>query len=605
MICPKARKETVSLDGEWRFLADPYGTGSDGGLWRKEYDDSGWGVAPVPGCYEAGSENLEFYKGICWYRRSFSVPNEWAGKRVVLHFESVNDHARVWLDGELIGENHDPFLSFEFDITGKVDAGGDYVVAVETDNSHHEGAVPGRNTGWRRFGGILREVSLHATPLCHISRVQVQAKPGRAGGEAQFTLRIKNASVEGRSVSPFVLVRDADGRDLSTLAAEPVSIGPGAEEVVQTAGFVEGVQPWSPESPTTYRAIVSLAADEDGRHGGRPSSDVEGRALSRPIDEVEVAFGFRTIEATPDGLLLNGEPIWLQGWNRHEDSPRTGGAADHEMARQDLLEMKEAGANMVRLCHYPHHPGTLDMCDELGLLVFAEIPLYFWRQGYEDEGARAQPERAAAAARQLERMIVRDFNHPSVICWSVSNETDTKREDVRRDNEELIRRARKLDSTRLCVHVSNKPDIACYFDEDDVVCINRYPCRGLTFDDLAESADTWRDDIAGIREKYPDKPVLATEFGYVSLAGTKGMPHGEDAHARALEAQFDVLKEIPCCCGTVIWCWADHAWPNRVTGSWMGNLMVSPYGVVTRDRRKLDPYHAARKMFCEEEGSGL
>jgi beta-galactosidase/beta-glucuronidase len=128
-------------------------------------------------------------------------------------------------------------------------------------------------------------------------------------------------------------------------------------------------------------------------------------------------------------------------------------ALDLETTRQDLEAMKEAGANFVRLCHYPHPPAELDLCDELGLLVFAEIPLYFWND--IDEGRRTNAARVQTAKRQLERMVDRDFNHPSIVFWSVSNETHDNEPDVAESNRELIRTVRALDSTRLHVHVSN------------------------------------------------------------------------------------------------------------------------------------------------------
>ena len=135
------------------------------------------------------------------------------------------------------------------------------------------------------------------------------------------------------------------------------------------------------------------------------------------LDSAEVRFGFRRIERRGTQLLLNGEPIYLTGFNRHEDSPTTGMATDLKTARQDLLDMKRAGANFVRLCHYPHHPGELELCDELGLLVMSEIPLWQWDARLEDVASNGK--KLATAKRQLERMIARDRNHPSVIFWSV------------------------------------------------------------------------------------------------------------------------------------------------------------------------------------------
>jgi beta-glucuronidase len=204
-------------------------------------------------------------------------------------------------------------------------------------------------------------------------------------------------------------------------------------------------------------------------------------------------------------------------------------------------------------------------------------------------------------------MIARDRNHPSVILWSVSNETQTQREDVRQDNESLIRRARALDPTRLCVHVSNKPDIAPFFDEDDVICVNRYPSKGSAMNaadpaDLAEAAARWRADLVDLHERYPAKPILVTEFGYMSFAGCRGLPHGEDVHAHVLAIEFEALRALPQVCGAAIWCWADHAWPKQqpTKKAFHGTLVVSPYGCLTRDRRELEAYREACRLFAAE-----
>ena len=153
------------------------------------------------------------------------------------------------------------------------------------------------------------------------------------------------------------------------------------------------------------------------------------------------------------GLLLNGRPIFLTGFNRHEDSPRVGMVPDMETTRRDLEDMVRMGCNFVRLCHYPHDPRELDLCDELGLLVMAEIPLYWWN-GLE-EGEEACAHKLDAAKRQLSNMIRRDINHPAIVFWSVSNETEEQRPEVAAGNRELVRLAKELDPTRLAVHVSS------------------------------------------------------------------------------------------------------------------------------------------------------
>jgi len=261
--------------------------------------------------------------------------------------------------------------------------------------------------------------------------------------------------------------------------------------------------------------------------------------------------------------------------------------------------MKDAGANFVRLCHYPHHPAELDLCDELGLLAMAEIPLYWWNGTAEGEDACRR--KLAAAERQLQTLIQRDRNHPSVIFWSVSNETEEQRPEVADGNRRLVRFARQLDPTRLAVHVSNHWQENPQFEDDDVVCVNAYPsldgcaARGIRGTDLAGSTCFWQEGLATLHARVPGKPVLVTEFGSASLEGVFGTGAGEDTHAAILERESAGMQ-APYVCGATVWCWADHAWPPAAF-AYMKHLGTSPYGVVTRDRRSLAPLAAARRVF--------
>ena len=233
-----------------------------------------------------------------------------------------------------------------------------------------------------------------------------------------------------------------------------------------------GAEPWSPGSPALYRLRARLLA--------------EGQAA----DEAEARIGFRRIEVGQGGLLLNGRPIFLTGFNRHEDSPRTGMVPDMQTARRDLEDMVRMGCNFVRLCHYPHDPRELDLCDELGLLAMAEVPLWQWT-GLE-EGEEAAARKLECAKRQLSNMIRRDINHPSIVFWSVSNETMEDRPEVAAGNRELVLVARELDPTRLATHVSMKWWRDPHFEADDVVCVNAYPAwRGRPADGGA--GRSWRE----------------------------------------------------------------------------------------------------------------
>lgn len=571
------KRECLQIDGLWRFCPDPNADGESLGFWKADHCTRLWREIMVPSCFEAGCGGIDFYQGICWYRHTFRLPSAWKSRRIVLRFEGVNYRAKVWLNGELLGENRDGFLPFEFAIHEKARWDTDNVLAVSVDNAHHSGDVPGMHVGWRGYGGILREAQVYTTNFSYIEDLRIVAEPSADGGRIECRVRVRN----GQDGTVTVTLHDANS-EAPLLALGPSRLNAATATV---AGTLLGARPWSPSTPVLYRAVATL------------------REGSRIVDTTETRFGFRRVQAVPEGLLLNGERIYLTGFNRHEDSPRTAMASDLETARRDLEQMKAAGCNFVRLCHYPHHPGELDLCDELGLLSFGEIPLYFWNDA--EEGRRTQEARAQSAARQLEKMIARDFNHPSLVFWSVSNETCEEEPEVEDSNRALIRQARALDPSRLCVHVRNRWETHPRFEEDDVICINTYPTLDFvtlghnpaTFD-LAGAVRRQRERMDALHRLYPDKPVLITEFGYGSFAGTFGHAFGEDEHARSIEAEFATF-DAPWICGATLWCWADHPWP---AGRFLNGLAFSPFGVVNRTRRRLAPYWTAHAMFRARQG---
>ena len=570
-----------TLTGLWSFLPDPHGDGEQLGFWKTDFDARLWREVMVPSCFEASGPNLDCYEGIGWYRRTFRLPATWQFHRVAVRFEAVNYRAKVWLNGQLLGQHADGFLPFEFEIGKQARWDGDNILVVAVDNTPYDEDVPGRHVGWRGFGGILREVNLLVTDPLHIADLKVVATPGVNGGQVECRIRLRNGRCAPASTILDVAIQDANGRIVATLGKCAATVAVGKSVTATIKGVLAGAGTWSPATPVLYRAVAKLTEQNE------------------VVDVVNARFGVRRVEATASGLLLNGQPIFLTGFNRHEDSPRTAMATDLETTRRDLEQMKEVGANFVRLCHYPHHPAELDLCDELGLLVMCEIPLY---KG--DVSPATNAARVTAAGRQLQSLIARDANHPCVIFWSVSNETSDQKSEVAESNRALIRLARQLDPTRLCVHASDHWIDHPNFAEDDVICINYYPSidfpiRGHTPNcDLAPSAEKWRTNLAALHNRYPTKPIFVTEFGYGSFAGTTGNAFGEDEHARVIESDFTAMA-TPFVCGAAIWCWADHPWPP---GRYLGGLALSPFGVVSRDRRKLKPFWTARALFRAKQG---
>ena len=578
-------RKQLSLNGTWRFLADVYGEGETFGWQKTDHDDSTWHEVPVPSTFDQCQPDLGMYEGAAWYRRSVSVPSEWAGKRVAIHFGAVNLHAKVWVNGELAGEHGDGFLPFDLRVDHLLRFGEENSIAVWADNTQIATDVPGTEWGWRNLGGIIRDVCLDVSDLLRLSDVVITAEPEGDGGRFQARVAVENLRQKVAEAGVAIEIKDGEGQMLCTLFADAQTVNAAGKGEFVLEGAVPGAQPWSPDSPVLYTAEIVLSA------------------VGEPVDAVTQRFGFRRVEVRDAQVLLNGKPVYMTGFNRHEDVPGSGLVRDTEAARTDFEEMKAAGCNFVRLCHYPHDEAEVDLCDEMGLLVMCEIPLYWWR-GYT-VGKEDSLKKLEVAKRQVRKMVARDKNHPSVIIWSVSNECMEDQVEVQEGDNELCRLVKELDPTRLATHVG------CYFkthpgfEEDDVICVNDYPGwgghgrEGDNDRDFVGCTKFWRAELEKLHKLYPSKPIFVTEFGHPSLEGARESGLGEDTQERCIVAEFKGM-DAPYMCGALIWCYADHAWP--FTAPWVGSLTVSPYGVVTRSRRKLKAFEAIRKMFLEAQG---
>jgi len=579
-------RKNINLCGLWKFQPDPSEEGEKVGYFDPECDSSLWREVLLPSDFDTCSPNLESYEGSGWFRRNLTVPSDWQGKRVIIRFYGVNYHAKVWINGKEAGGNQDGFLPFEFPIQDMVHFGAESVVVVKADNFRRLGEVPGMQRGWRTYGGILREIELVSMELVYIDHVTITAEPIESDGEISASCKIINDASQNINAEVILYVTDREEKILASFKSQPVNINANSGATISLNGQVNSIKAWSPENPELYTAKIELYQ------------------TNQIVDESLIRFGFRRIKVQDGKLLLNGNPIYLTGFNRHEDSSLRNMATDLEIARRDLADIKESGANFVRLCHYPHHTGEIDLCDEIGLLVMGEIPLYWW-DGYQ-EGEENYKKKLESAKRQLAAMIKRDINHPSVIFWSVSNENEEYRQEVVEGNRQLIRFAKKLDPRRLAVHVSNHWEQHPNFSEDDVICVNAYPSldrrgyEGQYSYDLSKSTRFWHKGLQKLHERYPNKPILVTEFGYASFEGLHGNGFGEDLQAQAIEAEFAGM-DAPYVCGATIWCWADHPWPPATFG-FCRHLAISPYGIVTRDRRKLRAYWTIRWMFREKQG---
>ena len=570
-------REQIDLSGPWSFKADPGNEGYSAAWFRASTDKTNWTKVNVPVGFDQCGPGMERYFGTAWFSRCITVPESFRGRRIVLHFEGINYNAGVWVNGRLIGENHDAFLPFDLPVSDAIIAGEKNCIALSINNIRERGQFP-LFEGWYGQGGFLREASLMATNATFISETKLEATAGAGTkdhqGHLAFHAIVTNDSEEARPLKIEVCVIDKTGKNLSTLTSSVISVESGKKGNFIIEGNIPHVQWWSPDSPVLYTLEVSAIL------GGKV------------VDMTRRRTGFRTIEVKNARLLVNGEQVFLRGFNRHEDSPRTGMATDLKQVLEDLMQMKKSGCNYVRLCHYPHHQGELDLCDEIGLFVLAENAMNEW--GHIDHPAPnpsipLKPEDAPLvignARRTLGKMIARDNHHPSVIIWSVGNENEESRSDVSNGNDELIQFGQTLDRSRLWTHVSNsfrKEGWQNFYRFDDVIVVNVYPTHWYKPDEkelslgLPKSTKIMQDTLKRLHDQFPEKPVIVGEFGFPD--GDKGEKEAKK-QAMATEAEFKGLS-APFVAGGAIWCYARHPWP------WNN---ISNYGYVSRDRRSKFP----------------
>ncbi|MEL1265125.1 glycoside hydrolase family 2 protein [Pseudoxanthomonas putridarboris] len=539
-----------SLDGEWKVIVDPYENGyynyryepydqqpdppvgaffTDSKMKTPseliEYDFDKAISLQVPGDWNSQDPKLYYYEGSVWYRRKFDAPAHGASDRVFVHFGAVNYRADVYLNGKKLGVHEGGFTPFHFEITGRLKDKGNSLI-LKVDNKRHADAVPTLNTDWWNYGGITRSVDLVVVPAVFVRDYQLAL-----------------TSLEDREVAGSVLLDGAKGGETVTLSLPELNIretrAVGADGRAAFRFRVPEAQLWSPRDPRLYRLVIATADDT-------------------LVDRV----GLRSIATRGKRLLLNGEPLFLRGISIHEEYSAEGGGRvrNAQEAKQLLSWAKELGSNFVRLAHYPHNEHIVRLADEMGLLVWSEIPVY-WTIDWNNEGTYRNAED------QLAAMIGRDRNRASIIIWSLANETPVSGA-RNRFLSRLAAKARTLDDSRLLSaamekhYRSDNPDVAVVEDPladmVDLVSFNQY--IGW-YDGLPEKAERVRWEIPY------DKPVFVSEFGGDARQGR----HGDANAIWTEEYQEDLyLKTLPMLdridgyVGVSPWILADFRSPRRL-----------------------------------------
>jgi beta-glucuronidase len=530
-------RQTISLNGDWQTIVDPYGTGlfnfhgelrTDGyfmngyqapGGEPVEYDFQKSPVLQVPGDWNTQGESLFFYEGVMWYQRDFSYQLK-AGTRVFFHVGAANYRSYVWVNAQKVCQHEGGFTPFDCEVTGLLNEGANFVV-MAVDNTRLADGIPTLQTDWWNYGGLTRDVSLVEVPEQFIDNFDLHLQRG------------SQTAIEG-----WVHVEGAVPEVLTTVSIpelnvnEVAKLGPDGRATFHFE--VSGLEPWSPERPRLYRVHIRV-----------------GR------DELEDEMGFKTVEVRGTQILLNGSPIFLQGLCLHAEAPyRTGRAYSEEDMKTLLGWVRELGGNFVRLAHYPHDERMTRLADRMGILVWSEIPVY-WAVEFDN------PAVLAKAEQQLSEMIRRDRDKASIVLWSVANETPVtpaRMEFLKA----LIAKTRELDPTRLVTAalLVRTEGMTKIIDDPlgealDVIGFNEYiGWYEHTPEDAAETV--WKTPY--------DKPLIVSEFGGEAKYGLHGDSDNrwtEDYQANLYRHQLLMLKGISQLRGISPWILMDFRSPRR------------------------------------------
>ena len=570
-----------SLNGKWNYIVDPYENGyynyryepydnlaepGKGAYFTNakpvdksdlvEYDFDKSDTISVPGDWNTQKEKLFYYEGTIWYKKSFDYIKAKKSNRVFAYFEAANYQADVYLNGKKIGRHIGGFTPFNFEVTHLLKDKDNFLI-VKADNKREKEGVPTLNTDWWNYGGLTRDVKLVEVSDNFIQDYFIQLDPG-----------------DNKRIKGYVKL---DGADISQKKVDIIIPELSLDEEIITDNEgnasleikLEKIKYWSTENPYLYKVIIKTKDDEI-------------------IDQI----GFRTIKTKGQNILLNDKELFLRGICIHEESPiHPGRAHSLEDAKQLLTWAKALGCNYVRLAHYPHNENMVRLADQMGILVWEEIPVY-WTIAWENE------ETYNNAENQLTEVISRDKNRASVIIWSMANETPTGNA---RNNflSKLAMHTRKLDPTRLisaALEQSNyngNPNIKTINDPfADVVDI-------LSFNQYIGWYDGLPDKCKDMSWKITqNKPVIISEFGADAKYGFHGdkLTRWTEEYQEYLYVEtLDMISHISQLKGISPWILVDFRSPRRnLPGIQDG---YNRKGLISSDGKKKKAFFVLKKFY--------
>ncbi len=549
-------REKESLNGCWHFGIDQYDTCIRSKWYEEKYLDpegrelpvdftfDAWETINVPACWNVQKERFSLYEGSAVYTRTFKYINH-GEQRVFLKFGAVNYEAKVFLNCQYIGMHKGGSTPFYIEVTENLKLNNRLLVVA--NNTRHRSNVPNDNTDWFNYGGIYRGVELIRLPESFIQDFEISLVPHSQFQEIQARLKV-NGQVQF-------------GQALLSIAELGIETIIKVENGIGSVVFAAKPDLWSPENPKLYTVT-----------------------LTYKNDIIRDKVGFREIIAERTNIVLNGKPLFLKGICYHEESVTNGKAMTAAEIIENINLAKELNCNYIRLAHYPHTELASQIADELGIMLWEEIPVY-WAIDFENSPTYQDAEN------QLIELITRDHNRASVIMWSVGNEnadTDARLKFM----SSLAHKAKELDPTRLisaaCLVDHSRLKIADRLAEHlDIIGFNEY--YGWYDPDFSKL-------IQIFENSKPDKPVIISEFGADARSGARGTIDElgtEDCQLAIYKKQLSTIAQISYVKGISPWILYDFRCPRRL------NQLQNYYntkGLLSADKthRKLAFYEIQR-----------
>ncbi len=544
----------MSLNGDWAFQFAKRPEQRAVGFESPDFDVSGWPAIKVPGNWQTQGWGIPIYTNQTYpfrrdeprvtsepphdwtafenrnevgsYLRDFTIPADWAGREVFLHFGGVESAFYVWINGKKVGYSQDSYLPAEFRITPYLKS-GENKIAVEvyrwSDGSYLE------DQDFWRLSGIFRDVMLYAVPSVWLRDYMFEHGPCEplAGQttvpelDFKVTARFRNLGAEDATVKAMAELLDPEGKAVWKEKIKGMRIGKAAEREIPLAGKIKSPLLWSGETPHLYTLVITTLG-----------------ANGRELDAQRHRVGFRSIRISDEGeFLVNGRPVIFKGVNRHEHNPDTGRYVTDDQMLAEVRLMKQFNINSVRTSHYPNHPRWLELCDQFGIYAIDEANIESHGYYYGEDSLSHPPRWKPAHVERVVNMVQRDKNHASVVMWSLGNEAGPGA-----NFEAASATLRDLDRSRP-VHYERFPDPSPHDDMDS------HMYAGVD----------WLNSVGAQRS---NRPVFICEYAH-SMGNATG---NLDEYVTAFETHKRLI-------GGCIWDWVDQGLRKKAEG---GN--VSPDG---------------------------